>query len=328
MTQPASLPLALVADIGGTNTRVALAQGQRILDGSVQRFANAGHPGLDAIIAEYLATSGARPEAACIAGAGPVMDGVLSMTNLNWRIDRDSVRRATGAGFVAVLNDLQAQGHALDHLEERDLRPLVNWRGQTGAGHAAKLVIGLGTGMNAAMVFRTGDMTLVPPSESGHASLPLRSADDLRFAQYLLREGAFPSVEEALSGRGLQNLYNWHAEEAGSDKRPGAAEIMQAIAAGDDPVAQAAGRSYVSFAGRVAGDLALIQLPFGGIYFIGGVARAFAPHFAPMGLSEAFRDKGRFSDFTDQFQLCLVEDDYAALKGCAAHVSELIGARG
>lgn len=328
MAQTQTAPLALVADIGGTNTRVALAKGQRILDGSIKRFANAGRAGLDDILGEYMDQAAERPQAACVAGAGPVMDGVLHMTNLKWRIDRDMVGAATGTEFVAVLNDLQAQGHALDHLDEGDLRPLINWTGQTGTPHAAKLVIGLGTGMNAAMVFRTGDMTLVPPSESGHTSLPMRDAQELRFAQYLIGRGDFPSVEEALSGRGVQNLYHWQSREAGGDDRPEAAEIMRRLESGDDPVAEAAARHYVRFAGRVTGDLALVQLPFGGIYFIGGVARAFAPHFDAFGLGAAFRDKGRFSEFTDQFQVCLVEDDYAALKGCAAHVAELMGAQG
>lgn len=326
MSQSPSTPLTLVADIGGTNTRVALAEGLRLVDGSITRFSNAEHDGLDTILRRYLSDCGAKTDAACIAGAGPVMNGELTMTNLNWRIDRTGISAATGAEFVAVLNDLQAQGHALDHLDDGDLRPLINWTTTPRDAHAAKLVIGLGTGMNAAMVFRTDGMTLVPPSESGHASLPIRDETDLRFASFLLRIGAFPSVEEALSGRGLQNLYQFHASEAGRQSRPSAAEIMQAVARGDDPFAQKTAQSYVNFVGRVAGDLTLIQLPFGGVYFIGGVSRAFAPHFEAFGLGSAFRDKGRFSEFTDQFPVCLVEDDFAALRGCAAHISELIAA--
>lgn len=326
MSQTMTTPLTLVADIGGTNTRVALSRDLRLIDGSITRFSNAEHDGLDTILRKYLSQSGAQPAAACIAGAGPVMNGALTMTNLNWHIDRAGISAATGADSVAVLNDLQAQGHALDHLSDGDLRPLINWKGTPSDPHAAKLVIGLGTGMNAAMVFRTGDITLVPPSESGHASLPVRSEEDLRFAAFLLRINAFPSVEEALSGRGLQNLYQFHASEAGQQSRPSAAEIMQAVARGTDPIARKTAESYVRFAGRVTGDLTLIQLPFGGVYFIGGVSRAFAPHFEAFGLAEAFRDKGRFSAFTDQFPVCLVEDDFAALRGCAAHIAELMHA--
>ena len=48
--------------------------------------------------------------------AGPVRDGVGRLTNLAWTVDRAVVSEATGASTVAVLNDLQAQGHAVDHL--------------------------------------------------------------------------------------------------------------------------------------------------------------------------------------------------------------------
>ena len=74
--------------------------------------------------------------------------------------------------------------------------------------------------------------------------------------------------------------------------------------------------------GRVCGDLALITLPFGGIYLIGGVARHFGPHLLNCGFREGFRDKGRFSVFMDQFPVHLVTDDYAALTGCACHLTE------
>ena len=46
--------LSIVADIGGTNTRVALAKGDAIVTGSVERFRNAGNSGLEPILASYL----------------------------------------------------------------------------------------------------------------------------------------------------------------------------------------------------------------------------------------------------------------------------------
>jgi len=91
-------PLCLVADIGGTNTRVALADGGRIRTDSVRRFRNTEFPDLDTILVRYLAESGvARVDGACVAAAGPVKDGVATMTNLDWTIDGGTLTRATGA---------------------------------------------------------------------------------------------------------------------------------------------------------------------------------------------------------------------------------------
>jgi glucokinase len=64
-------------------------------------------------------------------------------------------------------------------------------------------------------------------------------------------------------------------------------------------------------------------LPFGGVFLAGGVARAMAPHLIPMGFVEAFRDKGRFAGFMENFGVCVIEDDYAALAGSAAHLVRL-----
>jgi glucokinase len=76
--------------------------------------------------------------------------------------------------------------------------------------------------------------------------------------------------------------------------------------------------------GHVIGDLALSHLPFGGIYLVGGVSRAFAPWLDEFGFAEAFRAKGRFSDFMEQFGVQVVTDDYAALTGCASHLAKLL----
>ncbi len=95
---------------------------------------------------------------------------------------------------------------------------------------------------------------------------------------------------------------------------------MAAIATGTDTLASEAGRVFVRMLGTVAGNLALIHLPFGGIYLIGGVARAFTPHLADFGFAEAFRDKGRFAGFMQNFRVSVIEDDYAALTGCAVYL--------
>ncbi len=63
--------------------------------------------------------------AAAVAIAGPVRDGRGEMTNLGWRLDRDTLARVTRAERAEVLNDLQAQGHALDDLAPGTLRAVL-----------------------------------------------------------------------------------------------------------------------------------------------------------------------------------------------------------
>ena len=313
---------ALVADLGGTNTRVALTNGATVRTETIKRFRNAEYPDLLSVLRAYMAGQSVVPDAACVAMAGPVRDGVGELTNLSWTVDRASVAEATGAKTVAVLNDLQAQGHALDLLKPDVLQTILP--GQAAGDHAARLVIGIGTGMNAAAVYRLDDRTLVPPSEAGHVSLPAQTEDELRLLDWIARKHGTPGFEDVLSGRGFERVYEWLCSEAGVDAPLDAGGIMKAVNDGSSQIAEDAARMFIRMMGRAAGNLALVHLPFGGIYLIGGVARHFAPHLERLGFRDAFYDKGRLSEFMEQFPIHLVDDDYAALTGSAAHLSELM----
>lgn len=313
---------SLVADIGGTNTRVSLADGAEIDRGSIRRYANSEHGGLGEVLTRYLAEAGApKIGGACVAVAGPVDNGVAHMTNLDWYIDGDGVAQASGAARVAVLNDLQAQGHGLDALSPGAVRPLIT-RPATGRTRASRLVIGVGTGFNAAPVHQAPGGRIVAPSECGHITLPVRSDADLALMRNVEKAHGFAGVEDVLSGRGLERLYAFHAGEVGLSTRLKAAEIMAAMAEGEDAVVMATGRSFIRLLGAVAGDLALIHVPYAGIYLIGGVARAFTAFYEPFGFEAAFRDKGRFADFMQEFAVSIVEDDYLALTGCAMFLAD------
>ena len=313
---------SLVADIGGTNTRVALANGRQIVDGTIRRYRNAEFPGLESVLTRYISDEGGvDPIAACVAVAGPVRDGKATMTNLEWTIDKDTLARATKAETVAILNDLQAQGHALGYIDPANIRSILP--GPTANPNAAKLVVGVGTGFNAAPVFDLEFGRVVTPSESGHANLPIRNEKELRLCQFVSTAHGFPAVEDVLSGRGLERVYAFLGQEAGDPRECAAKDIMDACATGSDPRAVEAAQLFSHILGTVCGNLSLIQLPFGGVYLVGGVARAFAPHLTRFGFGEAFRDKGRFAGFMSNFAVNVIEDDYAALTGSAAHLVAL-----
>ncbi|MGR3486313.1 MAG: glucokinase [Paracoccaceae bacterium] len=314
--------LRLVGDIGGTNTRVALADGPTVLPDTIRRYRNVDHPGLETVLRRYLSDEGGVDcIGACVAVAGPVREGRATMTNLDWTIDKQTLTRACKAETVAILNDLQAQGHALGFVDDANIRTVS--AGPAPHAHAARLVVGVGTGFNAAPVFETASGRLVTPSESGHANLPIRTNAELRLCQYVSTAHGFPAVEDVLSGRGLERVYAWLGVEADDPREVSAADIMAACQDGSDARASEAARMFSRLLGTVCGNLSLIQLPFGGLYLTGGVARAFAPHLANFGFVEAFRDKGRFAGFMQNFAVHVVEDDYAALTGCAAHLDAL-----
>lgn len=316
-------PLVILADIGGTNTRVALADGRKVRVDSIQKIPNAEFASLEPVLRGYLDRAGlAGVDGVCVAAAGPVKDGVAEMTNLSWVIDHAQLTRATGAARVAILNDLQAQGQALGMIAPEYLRPVLVGEAQA---RGSMLVVGLGTGVNAAPVHDTPWGRIVPPSECGHISLPIDSEEIWRLAKFVESWGphahGFASVEDLQAGRGVEHLYAFVTKEAtGTPVAASSGQIMAELSAGGEH-ARATARLYTKILGSNLGNLALIHLPFGGIYLIGGMARAFTPWLAAMGFAEAFRAKGRFEGFLKGFSITTVEDDFAALTGCANYLA-------
>ncbi|WP_282063272.1 glucokinase [Roseobacter litoralis] len=314
---------SLVADIGGTNTRVALCDGVDVLKPTIRRYRNAENDGFTSVLAQYLAAEGnVRPKAVCVAIAGPVNGGKGRLTNLDWDMDAEEIAEATGAAHVALLNDLQAQGYALDQLASDDLA-CVRQGSATAKGNA-RLVVNLGTGFNASPVFMTQAGAYVATSESGHANMPIRTDQDLRLCAFIEEHHGFAAIDDILSGRGLERVFAFVAHEAGESRVLNSAAIMSACADHSDDLAVETVQYFVRLTAMVIANLALVQLPFGGIYLVGGLSGAIAPFMKDANFEAAFLDKGRFADFMTDFGIYVVQDDYAALKGNAAYLNGLL----
>ena len=104
--------LCLTADIGGTNTRVALFDNEKLLESSCVTYSNNEYESFETIIKNYLdLVSESSVKFAGIAAAGPIQEKSAKMTNLSWNLTERSIDSITGAEQVGIINDLQAQGY-------------------------------------------------------------------------------------------------------------------------------------------------------------------------------------------------------------------------
>ena len=309
----------LLADIGGTNTRVALSDGLSVRPDSIRRYKNAESDGLDKVLDTFLSAHD-RPtvDAVCVDVAGHVHENRARLTNLDWDISADAISKVVGTQNVAVLNDLEAQGYAIEHINPADLAQVR--KGHSADPKAPKLVVNIGTGFNATAVFSNSDGWFVAKSESGHANMPARTAADVRLCTYIEKTYGFAAIDDVLSGRGLVRVYEWLAHESGAQVAPSSTDIIEGCRTGADPRAVETVACFTRLLALVTGNLALTQLPFGGIYMVGGLSGAILPFMEQFEFEKAFADKGRFSAFMDAFPVHVVQDDYAALKGCAAYL--------
>lgn len=313
----------LVADIGGTNTRIGLAQDGALRPDSIRRFRNAEHSGLDRVLEIYGAEADLPAlDGICVDIAGPVEAGAGRLTNLDWTLREDLLCTWSGARKAALINDLQAQGYGAGLVPADKLRRIAP--GAETPTTDTSLIVNVGTGFNAVVVHNGSDGKYVPPAEAGHGALPVESAADLRLCEMIRADHGFAAVEDVLSGRGLERVYRWLAQEAGQpDSRTAHAILAEADVDPDSLSAQATG-VFARYLGRVSGDLALAHLPFGGIYLVGGLAVALAPKLDGLGFTEALRSKGRFSKLVSRIAVHAVEDDYSALRGAADHMDALL----
>ena len=306
----------LVADVGGTNTRVALANNGILQTESVQRYHNANQSSVAQILQDYMRKHApeARPSAVCIDVAGPVDDDQGHLTNLGWTVTNAQLCEVTGAKQGAIINDMQAQGMALSHLPAEAFRTVLKGTAQSGNC----IVVNMGTGFNSAVVLDDGSKLTVPGSETGHVNLPVPSTEIFELHQYLKARFGFASAEEVLSGRGLGHTYAFLAQHNITEPLLSSQHIMAHL--DNDPIAVKSVAILLEVFGCICGNLALTHLPLGGIYLVGGMAKALEHHYANSQFQSAFLAKGRFSTFMSQFSVHLVQDDHTALAGCIVHL--------
>lgn len=306
----------LVADIGGTKSRLAVAApGGR--PHSIERFDNDALPGIEAVIERYLAQTGVTPRIAVLSIAALIEGRQFALTNrADWRVDLDAIGTRFGFARVEALNDFQAVALSLPRLGGDDL---VTLGAKLPAGTGPKFVLGPGTGLGTATLVPAGKDWQVVPGEGGHATLGPRGKEEFPVFERLVAAHGPLSVETILSGRGVVRLS--HALGDTAHETPEA--VVEAAKAGD-PAASATMRLFVRLMGRVAGDIALIVRAGGGVYVGGGLGRGIGTLFAQPSFREGFEDHPPYGDWLARVPTQLVTYRDPGLLGCVVAAEKML----
>jgi glucokinase len=305
---------ALVADIGGTHVRFGLATPSGI--DSTETLLCADFPSLTEAARSYLARfDGTAPRQAAFAVAAPVQGDVVNMTNHVWGFSIEAVRRELGVERLEVLNDFAALALALPTLAGEDLQPIKS--GDLSA-RAPKAVLGPGTGLGVAALVPSGGGWVPVTTEGGHRDLAAQSDREWQVVRQLQERFRHVSVERALSGPGLVNLYEAVSRLAGEEPQSlTPAAVVAGAREGDCPSCREAAELFSTWLGAVASDLALTLGAFGGIYLGGGVLPKMGPVFDLGRFRERFLAKGRFADYLKPVPVSIILRPHATLLGAA-----------
>jgi glucokinase len=303
----------LLADIGGTNARFALSNGDQL--GPIDYVRVADVPTVREAISDVLRRSGSeKPRKAVLAVAGPVTNNRCVMTNSPWIIDGNELQPALGFDSVHVLNDFEVLAWSLPALQPADLIPLG---GQSGMAGEPLLVVGPGTGFGVSCLVERHGARLAVVTEAGHATLPAENDREDRVIAVLRRRLGHVSIERgALSGSGLQSLYEALAEVDGVRvTQRDAAGITKAALDGSCEVSRAALEMFCAILGSVAGNLAVTFGARGGVYIAGGIVPRFPEFLAASAFRARFEAKGRFQDYLHNVPTRLVTKPDASFVG-------------
>ena len=309
--------LALVGDIGGTNSRFGLVEpgSTRVRDIDVHKNNNFGS--LEESIAAYVKARGITSlAAAAVAVAGPIDRDIVSLTNRDWTFTRDSLRKAALARRFHLLNDFEALALSLPHLEGDDV---VQVGGQVPEKPAVKIVLGPGTGLGMATLAplpQGGWMAL--PGEVGHITLPVVTQAEFDWRERMTKPGVVFESEDAITGGGLLRMYQAIADKAVQQTPE---DVLQAALAGTDAAADKTLDQFIIWLARIAGDAAMTMQARGGVYLAGGIAPSIVDRLTTGPFRTIFQEKGRLAHVMRPIPVYVIVDRFPAFKGCAAAIA-------
>lgn len=309
-----SAAVRLVADIGGTHARFALAVDGALSDLRVLDCADFADPG--AMVETYLeGIDGPRPRVAVLAVASPLTGDDIRLTNLPWRFSAQALRARLGMERLEFLNDFTALALALPHLNARDLRPVG---GGNPDPRAARALLGAGTGLGVSGLIPAGNGWAPITGEGGHVTLCAADGREAELLGLLRERFGHVSAERVLSGPGLGNLFDALARLRGcGDTAPAPESIVRAALDGSSPLCVEVLETFCALLGNVAGNLALTLGARGGLYIGGAVVPALGEWFASSPFRARFEAKGRFCSYLADIPCYVITAEHPALIGLA-----------
>ena len=299
--------LGLVADIGGTNTRLGRVDRHSVVADTVVTRSNDAFASFEDMAKDYLKDQ-TEPDRVVVAVAGPVNETRARLTNRNWDFNTYSLCDALGAKEAHLINDLEALGAAVPTVPSASVEPL--YPGATLGAEGQALVVGLGTGFNVSAVeTRSG---VVFSCEQGHASLPASVKQLLD--ECLNDSSAFRTVEDLFAGPGFLRLARHLGMEVATASE---------IASSEDPRARDAIDIATQALAVMLRELAYMYFPRAGIFFNGSLAQLLVAPERRARVLAPLREDPQFDGQFARIPVFRFTSGSVALGGCAAVLMRL-----
>ena len=316
----------IIADIGGTNMRVALIDAQGEI-ANITIYACAEHESLAFVLTDFMTRHQLMGKTinACLAIACPVDKDLIVMTNLPWQFSQKELKQALKLHSLRFINDYTAIAMAIPLLSEQQKVKIGG--GESIAGKPIS-VCGPGTGLGVAnlipLTIANNEQWHCISGEGGHIDFaPVNEIEQqvMNFIQGIKKR---VSYEQLLSGYGLEQIYQAllfinHGKEITSvEDKLSAKDITANALNATCTVCQQTLTLFCDVLGSFAGNLALIMNSQGGVYIAGGIVPRFVDYLKMSDFRARFETKGRLSAITEQAPTYVITEEQPGLLGAAA----------
>lgn len=314
--KPLPFPV-LVADIGGTNARLAILSDDRPGMPETENFKVSDHDGLSPVVRQMIEATGVRPKSFLLAIAGPPQANPIALVNGHWVFDPEALIEEFGLDEILFVNDFVAQAAAVPMLDPKELLPIGDGKPDP---NAPIVVIGPGTGLGVAFLLPSDGRYIILPGEGGNVDLGPRDGWERKFWEHLESPDERVSREMLVSGRGLEAIYAALERMGGEAVSSMSAADIACAANADDSAerAKTACRLFWSFLARYCGDLALLVLARGGVMITGGVARHLKGQIDMNEFRREFENKTPYEPLLRDIPLSLVSPQEPGMIGLSA----------
>ena len=308
-------------DVGATHTRaLVLEEDGRHVPGTP--LLTARHCTARALLEAAL--GGARPDAVCVAVAGPVLDGAARLTHGTLRFEATALRDALAVPALVLANDVAAL--ATEVAGRAAGAPGFQQLGSVGWANGPRAVLAPGTGLGVALIDADGR---VWPSEGGHAPLAPADALERELLGVLAESLGYVSWESVLSGPGLVHLHRAMCRVwGGAAEALTAEQVTERAKAVTCPICHQTLETWCAMLGNAAGALCVTAAASGGVYLGGGIPPRLGDFIAAGPFRRRFEERGPLSDFARGVPTAIIMDELAGAAGAARCAGRLLAAGG
>lgn len=307
---------AIVADLGGTNIRLATIASTGAIPEHIRTLSVADFPGLIECIDHYLTLVPViRFTQLSIAVATPVTGDRIQLTNRDWGFSIEAVAEHYQLHHLKVVNDFTGLALSIPLLQGEDLQQIGNRKAQPDGAIA---LLGAGTGLGVSGLIRSAAGLYPLQGEGGHVTLGATNARELAIFGEFTRRYGHMSAERLLSGTGIQEAYQIICLLDGApDLGLVPAQITERAIDESCPQCVELMQLFCHWMGVVAGNLAITLGSTGGVYIGGGIVPKLGDYFINSGFLAAFSHKGRFSDYLSAIPIYIIQAEQPALLGAS-----------